>query len=184
MAYLHALDPTDDEVEEDLDSNSCPISNSESPDTCLINAAKSVGKPLPPGDVCRIMSKSSTRHVNFAHIEYQVSLPDYLTTKSRLSLINHSENGGVSGKDVRITFQNNCTVNIEGIDNHHDIDIGIGTVGGVVQTHRGPLIDIMHQYTLLAKNSSIHSPCQLAWFKNDVNDKSIHVPGGLQCIIT
>ena len=42
----------------------------------------------------------------------------------------------------------------------------------------------MHQYALLGKGSSIHSPSQLEWYKNDVNDNSIHVPGGLQRIIT
>ena len=26
----------------------------------------------------------------------------------------------------------------------------------------------------------MHSPCQMEWYKNDVNDKSFHVPGGLQ----
>jgi hypothetical protein len=30
---------------------------------------------------------------------------------------------------------------------------------------------------LLNKGSSIHSPCQFEWHKNDVNDKSILVPG-------
>jgi hypothetical protein len=35
---------------------------------------------------------------------------------------------------------------------------------------------------LLNKGSSIHSPCQFEWYKNDINDKSILVPGGLQRI--
>jgi hypothetical protein len=42
----------------------------------------------------------------------------------------------------------------------------------------------MHQYALLYKGSSIHSPCQFEWYKNDVNDKSTHVPGGLLRIQT
>jgi hypothetical protein len=42
----------------------------------------------------------------------------------------------------------------------------------------------MHQYALLNKGSTIHFPCQFEWYKNDVNDKSINVPGGLQCIQT
>jgi hypothetical protein len=37
---------------------------------------------------------------------------------------------------------------------------------------------------LLNKGSTIHSPCQFEWYKNDVNDKSIYVPGGLQYIKT
>jgi hypothetical protein len=42
----------------------------------------------------------------------------------------------------------------------------------------------MHQCALLNKGSTIHSPCQFEWYKNDVNDKSINVPGGLQRILT
>jgi hypothetical protein len=34
------------------------------------------------------------------------------------------------------------------------------------------------------KGSSIHSPCQFEWYKNEVNDKSILVPGGLQHLQT
>jgi hypothetical protein len=42
----------------------------------------------------------------------------------------------------------------------------------------------MHQYALLNKGSIVHSPCQFEWYKNDVNDKSNNVPGGLQRILT
>jgi hypothetical protein len=42
----------------------------------------------------------------------------------------------------------------------------------------------MHQYALLNKVHTIHSPCQFEWYKNDENDKSINVPGGLQRIKT
>jgi hypothetical protein len=42
----------------------------------------------------------------------------------------------------------------------------------------------MNQYALLNKGSSIHSPCQFEWYKNYVNEKSILVTGGLQCIQT
>jgi hypothetical protein len=54
----------------------------------------------------------------------------------------------------------------------------------VVQTQRGYVIAIMHQYALLDKGSTIHSPCQFESYKNNVNDKSIHVSGGLQRIQT
>jgi hypothetical protein len=58
-------------------------------------------------------------------------------------------------------------------------------IGGVIPTQKGPIIGIIHQYALLNKEgSTIHSPCQFEWDKNDVNDKSINVPGGLQQITT
>jgi hypothetical protein len=44
---------------------------------------------------------------------------------------------------------------------HLVVDIPIGTVGGVVTTQKGPVIAILHQYTLLEKGTSIHSPVSL-----------------------
>jgi hypothetical protein len=80
-----------------------------------------------------------------------------------MSLIDRCANGGVAGDDVLIIFRTNCTVDIKGIDNHHGNNIGIGTVGDVVQTQHSPVIAIMHQYALLGKGASIHSPSQLEW---------------------
>jgi hypothetical protein len=101
-----------------------------------------------------------------------------------MSLIDRGANGGVADDDVRVIFRTNQTVDIKGIDNHHVNNIGIGTVGGVVQTQHGPVIAIMHQYALLGNGAPIHSSSQLEWYNNDVNDKSIHVTGGLQRITT
>jgi hypothetical protein len=43
----------------------------------------------------------------------------------------------------------------------------------------------MHQYAYHPQQGkSIHSSCQLESFANDVNDKLIHIPGGLQRIQT
>jgi hypothetical protein len=98
-----------------------------------------------------------------------------------LSLIDRGANGGVAGTDVRTIFKTGRTVDIRGIDNHQCTNIDICTVGGVIQTQKGPIIGIMHQYALLNKGSTIHSPCQFEWYKNDVNDKSVNFPGSL-CI--
>jgi hypothetical protein len=67
---------------------------------------------------------------------------------------------------VRVIFKTDCTVDIRGIDNQQVTDIGIGTVGGVITTHKGPVIGILHHYTLRNKGTYIHSPCQLEWYKN------------------
>jgi hypothetical protein len=42
--------------------------------------------------------------------------------------------------------------------NHHVDNIGVGTFGGVFITQKGPVIAILHQYALLVKGASIHSP--------------------------
>jgi hypothetical protein len=182
LANMHDV-TYDDTAHAHFDTADDPPPPDEPADTLLINAAKSSGKHIPPGDIRRVMSKSSIRQVNVAHLEYHVSYHK-ATMSNPLSLIDRGANGGVAGEDVRLIFKTSRTVDIKGIDNHHVNDIGIGTVGGVVQTQNGPVIAIMHQYALLGKGPSIHSPSQLEWYKNDVNDKSIHVPGGLQRIVT
>jgi hypothetical protein len=44
--------------------------------------------------------------------------------------------------------------------------------------------DLLLVFALLNKGSSIHSPCQFEWYKNDINDKSVLFPGGFQRIQT
>jgi hypothetical protein len=127
-----------------------------------------------------VLSRSSKCTANFTHIEYKVSYRKAASGKS-LTLIDRGANGGISGNYVRIIFKTGLTVDICGIDNHR---FTIGTVEGVIQTQKGPIIGIMHQYALLSKGSTIHSPCQFEWDKSDVNDKSVNVPGGLQSIQT
>jgi hypothetical protein len=129
------------------------------------------------------MSNSSTRHVNSTHIDYFVSKYEELVAHS-MSLIDCGANDGVSGNDFSIITRTKCTVEIKGIDNHHVNYIGIGTVGGVLQTQHGPIIAIMQQYALCGKGSSIHYPSQLEWYNNDVNDKLVHVTGVHQLITT
>jgi hypothetical protein len=99
-----------------------------------------------------------------------------------LSLIDRGANGVIAGTDIQVIFETGQTVDIRGIDNHQCTNIDIGTVGGVIQTQKGPIISITHQYALFKKGSTIHSPCQFEWYKNDVNDKSTHLPGSLQRI--
>ena len=78
-----------------------------------------------------------------------------------MSLIDRGANGGIAGDGVRVIFRTNRTVEIKGVDKHHVNNIGSGSGDGVVQTQHGPVLAIMHQYALLGKGSSIHSPSQL-----------------------
>jgi hypothetical protein len=128
------------------------------------------------------MSQSSKRQqsVNTMRIVYDISAH---RSTSPLSLVDRGANGGLAGIDVRVIHQTHRFVDIRGIDNHQLTEIPVGTVGGVVQTQKGPVIAVMHQYALLGKGNSIHSPGQLEWFKNDVNNRSIKT-GGLQRITT
>jgi hypothetical protein len=63
-------------------------------------------------------------------------------------------------------------------------DVPIGTVGAVVNTLRGEVIAIMHQYAYTGKGGTLHSSSQLKWCGNDVNDHSIKIDGGRQRLTT
>ena len=172
----------------------------------LINAAKT-SEPLAPSDIRRILSSSSKRSKLSANVHYLTSSDSddlscsspptkvlafehgfvYIVSRSDhkipKSLVDRGANGGIAGADVRVIDRSFRSVDIQGIDNHQLRDVSIGSVGGVVHTHCGPVIAIFHQYALYGKGSSIHAPVQLEYFKNTVDEKSRHA-GGAQCIMS
>jgi hypothetical protein len=105
------------------------------------------------------------------------------TTSDSWSLIDRGSNGGVAGTDVRPIHTTDRTVDIQGIDNHQVLGISVGTVGAYVITQTGPIIAIFHQYAMLGKGVTIHSPAQFEFFGLTVDDKS-HVVGGSQTVTT
>ena len=64
------------------------------------------------------------------------------------------------------------------------VNIPIVIAGAVITTQRGPVIIIMNQYAHLGHGKTIHSCGQMEMFGHDVNDKSMKVKGGRQCITT
>ena len=101
------------------------------------------------------------------------------------SLIDRGANGGFAGNDVRLleVYNPQSTVDVYGIEGHAVKNLTLGTVAGLVHTHKGPVVCIMHQYIIHGKGSSIHSSPQLEHFGNQVDDRSRKV-GGKQQIIT
>jgi len=114
------------------------------------------------------------------HATYHVSASK---SSSVQSLVDRGANGGIGGSDVRVIFRTHRSVDVQGIDNHQMTNIPIATVGGVINTQHGAVIAILHQYAYTGLGTSIHSPVQLEWYQNIVNDCSIKV-GGWQCITT
>ncbi len=100
------------------------------------------------------------------------------------ALVDRGANGGVARTNVRLIFVTGRQVDVLGLDKHHIVDIPIVTAGGVMDTKRGPVVAIMHQYVYTGKGTTIHSCGQLEWYNNGINDKSIKVRGGLQRIQT
>jgi hypothetical protein len=153
-------------------------------------------KPLPPGNVKRLLSSTANkptqpqevnlngiiyRQVNMASTIYAISSCHAAGNKSLL--VGQGANGGIAGDNVCVISKTGKTVDIQGIDNHRINEIPIVTAGGVINTQKGPVIAIMHQYVYTGKGKSIHSCAQLEAHKQTVHDKSIKV-GGKQRIET
>jgi hypothetical protein len=97
-----------------------------------------------------------------------------------LALIDRGANGGVTGSDTWLIEKSLHSVHIQGINDHMIKDVPIGTVGAVVNTQRGEVIAIMHQYAYTGRGSTIHASGQLKWCGNDVNNCSIKIDSGRQ----
>jgi hypothetical protein len=65
-----------------------------------------------------------------------------------LPLIDKGANGGVAGNDVRVIVKTGRTVDIHWIDNHQSTNIDVGTVRGVIQTQKEPVIGMMNKLCL------------------------------------
>jgi hypothetical protein len=116
QVHTHELEP--DPTPNEAINEDPPVEEAEPEpsDTLLIKAAKgSCPNPLPPSDICRILSKNSKLSANLAHIEYKVSYHQAYSGQS-LSLIDRGANGGVPGTVIHIIFKTGRTVVIRAID--------------------------------------------------------------------
>jgi hypothetical protein len=149
---------------------------------------------IPAADLHKMLSqcqRPDKPSVTINGVEYVAKLNDVMyhvynhkQTTLPLALIDRGANGGVAGSDTWLIDKSLCSVHIQGIADHMIKDVLIGTVGAVVNTQRGEVIAIMHQYMYTGKGGTIHSSCQLEWCGNDVNDPSIKIEGGRQRLTT
>jgi hypothetical protein len=152
--------------------------------------SQSKAQDIPAADICKMLSQCQIPDkpsVMINRVEYIAKLNDVMYQVSNhkqmmlpLALIDRDANGGVAGTDTRLIDKSLCSGHIQGIDDHMIKDVPIGTVGAVVNTQRGEVIAIMHQYAYTGKGGTIHSSGQLEWCGNDVNDHSIKIDSGRQ----
>ena len=133
-------------------------------------------------DVCYSVNATSVSYQDDNTVTYDIS--QNVRRAKKGDLTDRGANGGVQGGNLRtINVIPNTWVDLSGLDNHTLEKTGIGTVGGVTITQRGPVILIFHRYALLGRGRSIHSSIQLEAYGNQVDDRSISF-GGQQCIET
>ena len=98
-------------------------------------------------------------------------------------LIDRGANGGLAGADMRVIHTTPRKINIVGIDDHELTGLNVVTATTLLDTQKGPIIGVFHEYAHLGKGKSIHAAGQMEWFNCQVDDKSKLV-GGTQSIQT
>ena len=84
------------------------------------------------------------------NISYHVS---ELKRQKEASLVDRGADGGFAGEDVRVLeyCYPNRMADVAGIEDHTNTNLRIDTVARLIQTQRGPIISIMHQYVIYGK---------------------------------
>ena len=116
-------------------------------------------------------------------LQYSVSLGQ--RTRSVASLMDRGANGGFAGADCRLIEQHSPTryADVTGVGDKKVCHLPLGTYAGLVQSHKGSIILIMHQYAGYHKGKTIHSAGQWEHNGHVVDDKSRAV-GGMQRVTT
>ena len=98
-------------------------------------------------------------------------------------LIDRGANGGLAGADMRVIHTTTRKINIVGIDDHELTGLNVVTAATLLDTQKGPIIGVFHEYAHLGEGRSIHAAGQMEWFNCQVDDRSKLV-GGTQSIQT
>ena len=84
---------------------------------------------------------------------------------------------------MRVLQETHRKINIIGIDDHELTGLNVVTTAALLDTQKGLVIGIFHEYAHLGKGRCIHAAGQMEWFNCKVDDRS-KVVGGAQTIET
>ena len=84
---------------------------------------------------------------------------------------------------MRVIHTTPRKINIVGIDDHELTGLNVVTAAALLDTQKGPIIGIFHEYAHLGKGKSIHASGQMEWFNCQVDERS-KIVGGAQLIET
>ena len=125
-----------------------------------------------------ITSQECPRKIQ-VHQRYVFARPNQSTNH----LIDRGANGGLAGAEMRVLQKTHRKINIVGIDDHELTGLNMVTATALLDTQKGPIIGIFHEYAHLGKRKSIHTAGQMEWFNCKGDDRS-KVVGGAQKIET
>ena len=143
---------------------------------------------IDPTDIQNVMSVSHAKRNISSHDSSRElhTHQRYVFTRVNQSnhhLIDRGANGGLAGADMRVIHTTPRKINIVGIDDHELTGLNVVTAAALLDTQKGPIIGIFHEYAHLGKGKSIHASGQMEWFNCQVDDRS-KIVGGAQRVET
>ena len=78
---------------------------------------------------------------------------------------------------MRVLQKTHMKINIVRIDDHELTGLNVVTAAALLDTQKGPVIGIFHEYAHLGTGRSIHAAGQMEWFNCNVDDRSKVVVG-------
>ena len=139
---------------------------------------------IDPTDIQNVMSVSHAKrdissHDSSRQIQTHQRYVFARVNQSNHHLIDRGANGGLAGADMRDIHTTPRKINIVGIDDHELTGLNVITAAALLDTQKGPIIGVFHEYAHLGKGRSIHAAGQMEWFNCQVDDRS-KIVGGAQ----
>ena len=139
---------------------------------------------IDPTDIQNVMSVSYAKrdissHESSSQIQTHQRYAFARVNRSNHHVIDRGANGGVAGADMRVIHTTPRKINIVGIDDHELTGLNVVTAAALLDTQKGPIIGVFHEYAHLGKGRSIHAAGQMEWFNCQVDDRS-KIVGGVQ----
>ena len=171
------------QVHQHSQDESTEASPPDTPTKTLVNKCLAESG-IDPTDIQNVMSVSHAKRSISSHDSSRKILTHqrYVFTRVNQSnhhLIDRGANGGLAGADMRVLHTTPRKINIVGIDDHELTGLNVITAAALLDTQKGPIIGIFHEYAHLGKVKSIHNSGQMEWFNCQVDDRS-KIVGGAQ----
>ena len=117
---------------------------------------------IDPTDIQNVMSVSyAKRNISSHESSRQIQTHQrYVFARDNQSnhhLIDRGANGGLAGADMRVIHTTPRKINIGGIDDHELTGLNVVTATALLDTQKGPIIGVFHEYAHLGKGRSIHA---------------------------
>ena len=121
------------------------------------------GTNILPSDIRRVLSYpkvdgeynvKSHETTNQIIVDYQISRTNRISSFG--SLVDRGSNGGLDRADVRVISKSDRMVDVTGIDDHQMVNLPLVTAGGVVDSQKGEVLEILNHYSCAPNGKTIH----------------------------